>query len=63
MNPALTVEPEMADQAGDGSSVDPIEEIRLRTWARKNYAPASEREENWHPIIHDEMVRKDEEIF
>ncbi len=59
MNPALMVE--MVER--EGSDVDPIEEIRLRTWARKNYAPASEREDNWHPIILDEMTRKDEEIF
>ncbi len=49
MNPALRVE------------IDPIEEIRLRTWARKNYAPPTEREENWHSIILDEMGRKDQE--
>lgn len=59
MNPALMVELE----EGEGASVDPIEEIRLRTWARKNYAPASEREDNLHPIILDEMTRKDEELF
>lgn len=41
--------------------VDPVEEMRLRTWARKNYAPAEERDENWHPIVLDEMDRKDQE--
>ena len=41
--------------------VDPIEEIRLRTWARKNYAPMHKRDETLHPIILDEMKRKDEE--
>jgi len=41
--------------------VDPIEEIQLRTWARMNYAPAEERDEEMHPIILDEMVRKDRE--
>lgn len=59
MNPALMVEVE----GGEGADVDPIEEIRMRTWARQNYAPASEREENLHPVILDEMTRKDEEIF
>ena len=43
------------------SDVDPIEEMRLRTWARKNYAPAGERHTDWHPVILDEMIRKDEE--
>jgi len=44
-----------------GSEVDAIEEIRLRTWARKNYAPMHKRDETLHPIILDEMKRKDEE--
>ncbi|VAX38472.1 hypothetical protein MNBD_PLANCTO02-2981 [hydrothermal vent metagenome] len=43
------------------SDVDAIEEMRLRTWARKNYAPADERHEDWHPIIRDEMKRIDGE--
>ncbi|MEW4489013.1 hypothetical protein AB1L42_13085 [Thalassoglobus sp. JC818] len=42
--------------------VDPIEEIRLRTWARQNYLPEQEREEEWHPIILDEMRQKDLEL-
>jgi hypothetical protein len=45
-----------------GSDVDPIEEIRLRTWARKNYTPAPQRDDTLHPIILDEMKRKDEEL-
>lgn len=44
------------------ADVDPIDEIRLRTWARKNYTPASERDENWHPVVLDEMIRKDAEV-
>jgi hypothetical protein len=43
------------------SDVDPIDEMRLRTWARKNYAPAAKRRRDWHPIILDEMVKKDRE--
>jgi len=46
----------------EGSEVDAIEEIRLRTWARKNYAPAHQRNDTLHPIILDEMKRKDEEL-
>ena len=45
----------------DGKNVDPIEEIRLRTWARVNYAPVDERLESWHPVILDEMTQKDRE--
>ncbi len=46
----------------DASDIDPIDEMRLRTWARKNYAPASERPSDWHPIILDEMGKKDREL-
>ena len=41
--------------------VDPVEEIRLRTWARKNYAPQTERDLTLHPVILDEMTRIDGE--
>ena len=43
------------------NDVDPIDEMRLRTWARNNYAPADQRERNWHPIVLDEMQRRDAE--
>ena len=57
MNPAL-----MMELVGDEvESVDLVEEIRLRTWARKHYASPAERDETWHPIILDEMSRKDQE--
>ena len=42
-------------------NVDPVEEIRLRTWARKNYAPQTERDTSLHPVILDEMTRIDRE--
>lgn len=45
------------------AEVDFIEELRLRRWARENYVPKGEREENWHPIIHEEMRLKDRESF
>ena len=57
MNSAVMVGQELAEAV----QVDPVEEIRLRTWARKNYAPAQERDTTLHPIILDEMVRKDQE--
>ena len=41
--------------------VDPIEEMRMRTWARRHYIPAEQRDGNWHPIVLDEMFRKDRE--
>ncbi len=39
--------------------VDPIEEMRLRTWARQNYVPPSERDITWPAIVLDEMRRMD----
>ncbi|MCA9055863.1 MAG: hypothetical protein KDA75_18645 [Planctomycetaceae bacterium] len=44
-----------------GAEIDPIEEMRLRTWARRHYAPSTERDADWHPVILDEMHRKDVE--
>ncbi len=41
--------------------IDAIEEIRLRTWARKNFAPSTERDHDWHPIIQQEMQQMDQE--
>jgi hypothetical protein len=58
MSSSMVLEPPVEG----GSDVDAIEEIRLRTWARKNYAPAHTRDETLHPIILDEMKRKDEEL-
>jgi hypothetical protein len=44
-----------------GAEVDFIEELRLRRWAREHYVPADRRETNWHPVILDEMHRKETE--
>lgn len=43
------------------AEVDFIEELRLRRWARENYVASGERAATWHPIIHEEMSRKDRE--
>jgi hypothetical protein len=44
------------------TDIDPVEEMRLRTWARRNYEPhQQERDSEWHPVILDEMRRKDSE--
>ena len=42
--------------------LDFIEELRLRRWARENYVPRSQRQLSWHPVIVDEMNRKDVEM-
>jgi hypothetical protein len=43
------------------TEVDLIEELRLRRWARENYVPRCRRERSWHPVVLDEMNRKDTE--
>ncbi|MCA9073965.1 MAG: hypothetical protein KDA93_02945 [Planctomycetaceae bacterium] len=43
------------------AEIDPVEEMRLRTWARQNYAPQGERDTEWHPVILEEMRRRDHE--
>ena len=43
------------------ADVDFIEELKLRRWARENYVPASNRHHGWHPIVLEEMSRKDQE--
>jgi hypothetical protein len=45
--------------SGVMAEMDLIEELRLRRWAREHYVPRDERETSWHPVIHDEMSRKD----
>ena len=57
MNSTLMVESEAVLE----SDVDLVQEMRLRTWARRNYVAACEREESWHPVILDEMTRIDVE--
>jgi hypothetical protein len=42
-------------------SVDPVEELRLRRWARENYVPIEYRDSTWHAAVLDEMQRKDQE--
>lgn len=44
------------------TEVDFIEELKLRRWARENYVPRPKRDTTWHPIIHDEMGRKDGDL-
>lgn len=43
------------------TAVDLIRELQLRRWARENYVPVAQRDAAWHPIILDEMSRKDAE--
>jgi hypothetical protein len=42
-------------------SADPVEELRLRRWARENYVAVEFRDATWHAVVLDEMRRKDQE--
>ena len=42
----------------------PLVELReedIVRWAREHYVPADRRESSWHPVILDEMLRKENE--
>jgi hypothetical protein len=41
--------------------MDFIEELRLRRWARENYVPREKRKQSWHPVVHQEMEKKETE--
>jgi hypothetical protein len=41
------------------SELDFIEELRMRRWARENYVPPNLRKHSWHPVVHEEMEKKD----
>ena len=43
------------------ADLDFIEELRLRRWARENYVPKGQRQSTWHPVVHQEMEKKDYE--
>src|SRR5262245_53038350 len=45
-----------------GAELDFIEELRLRRWARENHVSREHRETSWHPVIHEEMSRKDRDM-
>jgi hypothetical protein len=51
----------MSKSSGWGE-VDFIEELRLRRWARENYVSQSQRQNGWHPVVLEEMHRKDKEL-
>ena len=50
---------EMGMISSVSEELDFIQELRLRRWARENYVPAGQREDSWHPVILDEMGKKD----
>jgi len=44
------------------AELDLIEELKLRRWAREHYVPHGQRQLSWHPVVHEEMGRKDLEM-
>lgn len=44
------------------AEIDVIEELRIRRWARENYLPLAARDPRLHPLVLDEMGRKDREL-
>ncbi|MBT4864180.1 MAG: hypothetical protein HON53_03540 [Planctomycetaceae bacterium] len=44
------------------ADVDLAKELRLRGWARKNYVTIQNRSDEWHPIVLDEMRKRDREM-
>ena len=44
------------------AELDFIEELRLRRWAREHYVSREERKHSWHPIVHEEMEKKDVDL-
>lgn len=46
----------------ESAVIDLIGELKLRQWARLNYVRKSDRTDDWHPIILDEMRRRDCEL-
>jgi hypothetical protein len=47
----------------DQSIMDFVRELRLRQWARQNFVPAESRKMSWHPVVLDEMMRRDLELL
>jgi hypothetical protein len=43
--------------------MDPVDELRLRRWARENHVPADRRDPAWSPVVLDEMTRRDRETL
>jgi len=53
----------MEHAENQSASTNAIAELRLRRWARLHYVPEGTRsQESWHPVVLDEMRRKDQEL-
>jgi hypothetical protein len=41
------------------SELDFIQELQMRRWAREHYVPRDQRQTSWHPIVIQEMEKKE----
>lgn len=47
----------------DSRELDLVAELRLRQWARRNYVPATDRQDSdWHAVVINEMRRIDRDL-
>jgi hypothetical protein len=44
------------------ADVDLVKEFRLRRWARQHYVAVEARLPGWHPVVLEEMCRRDSEL-
>lgn len=56
-----TIEEKQVMGSRVAEEVDFIEELKLRRWAREHYVTNEQRQQSWHPVVLDEMARKDRE--
>ena len=47
----------------NSAQLDFIEELKLRRWARLNYVAPVDRDDSWHPVVHDEMRNADRDMM
>ena len=46
----------------ESPTIDFVRELRLRQWARQHFVPRESRKSTWHPVVLDEMIRRDAEV-
>lgn len=49
--------------SSEPSAIDLVRELRLRQWARQHFVSPQSRKASWHPVVLDEMSRRDRELL
>ena len=52
----------MPNRLALAADVDAVTELQLRRWARENYVSRDARDPAWHPLVLEEMGRKESEV-